>query len=203
MRAATLPSPQSFLSEAGEAVLGLLAVLVKFELHHQPLQSQRGELSGPKLAREKTRSEAAANTHDPELIHFPRHTTTSLAPVVGAQSLYERSRKLTWKVIPHVLTNPPPMQMEMVEEFVEILKTVSERKYLMRLHGRNGAGSRLWLVRRVPVPWVLSRNYREEARALERNPLVCEPEPLILFTTCPTRPGCPRVRGLLKARGSL
>jgi transcriptional regulator with XRE-family HTH domain len=64
----------------------------------------------------------------PELIHIPRHTTVSLAPVIGAQALYELAEG-SMELVPHVLVEAAPAQMAMIEECLSLLKAVSERKW--------------------------------------------------------------------------
>src|ERR1700756_3783609 len=64
----------------------------------------------------------------PEIIHLPRHTTESLPPVVSAQSLYELA-KSSMEVVPHVLVDAGPAEMEMIEECLEILKVISHQAW--------------------------------------------------------------------------
>jgi transcriptional regulator with XRE-family HTH domain len=64
----------------------------------------------------------------PEIMHLPRHTTASLPPVVSAQSLYELA-KSSMEVVPHVLVDAGPAEMEMIEECLEILKVISDQAW--------------------------------------------------------------------------
>jgi transcriptional regulator with XRE-family HTH domain len=66
----------------------------------------------------------------PEIIHLPRHTTASLPPVVSAQSLYELA-KSSMEVVPHVLVDAGPAEMEMIEECLEILKVISDQAWFL------------------------------------------------------------------------
>jgi transcriptional regulator with XRE-family HTH domain len=86
-------------------------------------------LRGPQLVSgEKTPALAASAVEEPETMHLPRHTTASLAPVAGAQALYELA-KHSMEIVPHVLVDVAPAQMEMIEECLEILKVISEQEW--------------------------------------------------------------------------
>jgi transcriptional regulator with XRE-family HTH domain len=65
---------------------------------------------------------------EPETLHIPRQTTAWLAPVASAQNLYELA-KSSMEIVPHVLVDARPVQMEMIEECLEILKVISEREW--------------------------------------------------------------------------
>ena len=64
----------------------------------------------------------------PEIMHLPRHDTALLPPVVSAQSLYELA-KSSMEVVPHVLVDAGPAEMEMIEECLEILKVISDQAW--------------------------------------------------------------------------
>jgi len=84
---------------------------------------------GPELVLgEKTPALAASAVEEPEPIHLPRHTTASLAPVIGAQALYELA-KHSMEIVPHVLVDVAPAQMGMIEECLEILKVISDQEW--------------------------------------------------------------------------
>jgi transcriptional regulator with XRE-family HTH domain len=86
-------------------------------------------LRGPQLVSgEKTPALAAAAVDEPETMHFPRYTKASLAPVAGAQALYELA-KGSMEIVPHLLVDAAPAQMEMVEECLEILKVISDQQW--------------------------------------------------------------------------
>lgn len=80
---------------------------------------------GPRLVSGNTSPVATARTDQPEFVHIPRHTTTSLTPIAGAQALYEMA-KSSMEIVPHVLVDAAPAQMGMIEECLEILKAISE-----------------------------------------------------------------------------
>jgi transcriptional regulator with XRE-family HTH domain len=81
-------------------------------------------IGGPQLVL----SEKKPAPETPEIMHLPRHTTASLPPVVSAQSLYELA-KSSMKVVPHVLADAGQAEMEMIEEFLEILKVISDQEW--------------------------------------------------------------------------
>jgi hypothetical protein len=84
---------------------------------------------GPQLVSgEKTPALAAAAVEEPETMHFPRHTTASLVPVAGAQALYELAKE-SMEIVPHVLVDAAPAQMEMIEECLGILKIISQQEW--------------------------------------------------------------------------
>jgi transcriptional regulator with XRE-family HTH domain len=86
-------------------------------------------VAGPKLVSDSANTRSAPQADiNPEFVHLPRHTTTSLVPVSGAQGLYDLA-EMSREIIPHVLVDVPPIQIAMIEECLEILKTISERKW--------------------------------------------------------------------------
>jgi hypothetical protein len=85
--------------------------------------------------RKETPPLAAAEAVEPETIHILRHRTISLAPITGAQALYELARS-SMEIVPHVLVDAAAAQMGMIEECLEILKAISDRAWSCGRPGR-------------------------------------------------------------------
>lgn len=84
---------------------------------------------GPQLVSgEEPPALAAAVGGEPETMHLPRHTTASLPPVVSSRELYELAQA-SMEILPHVLVDAGPAEMEIIEESLEILKVISDQEW--------------------------------------------------------------------------
>lgn len=86
-------------------------------------------LDGSQLAPSQKNSQTAlTKEEDSAEIHIPRHTTTFLGPVPGAHALYDMAANCQ-QIVPHVLVDAAPAQMEMIEECLDLLNAISRRKW--------------------------------------------------------------------------
>lgn len=89
---------------------------------------------GPRIVSDVRGADPTLLTEEPKFIKYPRHTSTHLDTVAGAQALYELAER-NMEIIHHIKVEAAPVQIAMIEECLSLLKTISRREWSCRVQG--------------------------------------------------------------------